>query len=202
MHFSREAVQMALYQHYTAEILHGVFTHLYFHLWVKPGDFSPPPLCRRCVRCYGALLPSSASFLGSKEPSFAGQSRAAAPQAPLQPPSPAGVVASGVIASAKPPDHSCCSITNIEVLQSSRGLSYQIPKEAPQISSSCKRSVFFPAFGPSLLVRRGDFPEPSLWDRLEMTQARHNSLGKFRRQQEMLWAANSGSNTMQSGSPD
>lgn len=44
MHFSREAVQMALYQHYTAEILHGVFTHLYFHLWVKPGDFSPPPL--------------------------------------------------------------------------------------------------------------------------------------------------------------
>lgn len=54
------------------------------------------------MRCYGALPPGSATFLGSKEPSFAGQRGAAAPQASLQPPSPAGVVASGVIAAAKP----------------------------------------------------------------------------------------------------
>lgn len=43
-----------------------VFIYSYFHLWVKPGDFSP--LCGRRVCCYGELLPSLASCLGNKDP--------------------------------------------------------------------------------------------------------------------------------------
>lgn len=75
--------------------------------------------------------------------------------------------------------HFCSSTSNTEVLQSSRGLLYKMPKEDAQVSHSCTNgNMFLPAFGPKLQLKRAIPHQPSLRDMSVLSQAYHKSPGE------------------------
>lgn len=141
---------------------------------MKPGDFSP--LCGRKERCHGALLPSSTSPVSKKGPSLPGRRGAAAPQAPLQPPSPAGLVASWVIHGSRstrptpaPPPLTQSSCRAAELFSTG---SQRRTHKCPDLA---KKETFLPAFGPKLQLKRGIL---LLRDTSVLSQACHNSPGE------------------------